>query len=227
MSPLKKLLKHSIKFAVLILSFLSITFKTGICYANNAGNDPVAAQQLSGSDSGKNNIRLSENQIKLLNYLKDLLKIRNYYIQVKNLYGEGTEPNAFLEDVLTILNKVIYDESHGRHYLYTENQPMYKKGANVMIYTILYNVLNIRETKFKTIINDWDKFPYIMVQHCCNNCIEPRLYLGKASDGYHYCFMLDYRNNGPHGGLKLFKLNIHTNPEWPGRHITRRHTYKG
>ena len=67
MSPLKKLLKHSIKFAVLILSFLSITFKTGICYANNAGNDPVAAQQLSGSDSGKNNIRLSENQIKLLN----------------------------------------------------------------------------------------------------------------------------------------------------------------
>lgn len=201
------------KFTVLILSFLIITFETGICYANNAGNDQtINPQETIKNNEFENHPQLNEDERDLLKYLRELSRLKDYYTQVKNLYGEETEPNAFLEDVLTILNKVIYDESHGRHYLYTENQPMYKKGANVMIYTILYNVLNIRETKFKTIINDWNKFPYIMVQHCCNNCIEPRLYLGKASDGYHYCFMLDYRNNGPQGGLKLFKLNIHTNP---------------
>lgn len=194
---LKKLSKYLAKFVAVILSFFAFVPVIGFC--NAAGDrdiSPVTRTRALSCDREKTKM------MRLKIYWIRLVKLRNYYYEVKKLYPSESDANKFLTKLIKRLDWIIKKELGGERYCISSKSPQLYISGNVSdaIYDIVYRYMKVR-VNYANLI-DWDSFPEFTKAYAN---VEPRVYLGKASNGKHYCFMYDYR--APIlSGLKLFSF---------------------
>lgn len=191
---LKGLSKYLAKFVAVILSFSTIACGASACdVAVNRNIGPITRKRAASCDREKTKM------MRLKIYWVRLITTRDYYYEVKKLYPSESEANKFLTKLIKCLDRIISRELGGKRYcIPRESTPLYISGnISDVIYDIVYRPMNVR-VNYANLI-DWDSFPGFTKAYAN---VEPRVYLGKASNGKHYCFMYDYRSE-LFGGLKL------------------------
>lgn len=194
---LKGLSKYLSKFVAVIVSFFAFVPVIGFC--NAAGDKDISSVTRTRALSCD---REKAKMIRLKIYWVRLITTRDYYYEVKKLYPSESNANKFLTKLIKRLDRIISRELGGERYcIPRESTPLYISGnISDAIYDIVYRPMNVR-VNYANLI-DWDSFPEFTKAHAN---VEPRVYLGKASNGKHYCFMYDYRIPTL-SGLKLFSF---------------------
>lgn len=195
---LKKLSKYLAKFVAVILSFFAFVSVIGFC--NAAGDrdiSPVTRTRALSCDREKTKM------MRLKIYWIRLIKTRDYYCEVKKLYPSESNANKFLTELIKGLDRMISEQLDKKQHYLSSDLLSSCISENHTVYDIVYSNIEYMVNYSNFIGRKW--FPSFIEVFARRFNIEPQVYLGKASNGKHYCFMYDYR--APIlSGLKLFSF---------------------